>query len=85
MMCADALPSIIYPDRMSPVEMRFEARRKQFAQFRLLDNMLNVATSISPDEAQKIFNCMIKLFKKQIKSAKVSPQSQPDYWLLRQG
>ena len=83
--CADVFPRMVYPDRMSPVVMRFEARRKQYAQFELLENMLNVASSISPDEVQKIFNFVIQLFKKQIESAKVSPESQPDYWLLRQG
>ena len=83
--CADAFPRMIYTDRLHHVSKSLEERRIQYVKYLLTENMLKMPTLISLSEAQKLWRDTMKAIKKFTESAKMSPESQPDYWLLRQG
>ena len=80
LMCADAnsLSPFIYPDRNHLVSNLLETSINPY--YLLLVKMLIMPSSISLDEAQELWTFMMKLIKKRKAS-----ESQPTYWLLRQG
>ena len=82
---SDNFSPMVYPDRMSQMETRFETNKIQYASFLLIQKLLKMSPSISLNEAQKLLSFISQAIKKRNESSARSFEKDHDYWLLRQG